>query len=89
MVTQGKSLLPVGVAAVAGEFTKGDLLVLHDADGREVARGLTNYGAVDAARIAGVKTDRIAAVLGKLTYVELIHRDHLVVTADDGLDVVS
>jgi len=85
---QGKSLLPVGVTKVIGDFSKGDVLVMNDADGREVARGITNYGAVDAEKIAGVKTDRIAAVLGKLPYVELIHRDHLVVTTPGALDLV-
>lgn len=77
---QGKSLLPVGVRSVDGEFGKGDVVSVCDADGAEFARGLTNYPAADARRIAGLNTEQIAAALGKVPYAELIHRDNLVVT---------
>lgn len=76
---QGKSLLPVGVRGVAGNFGKGDLVSVCDGSGAEVARGLSNYSAADAARIAGLNTEQIAGVLGKVPYAELIHRDNLVV----------
>lgn len=76
---QGKSLLPVGVRGVAGNFGKGDLVSVCDGGGAEVARGLSNYSAADAARIAGLNTEQIAGVLGKVPYPELIHRDNLVV----------
>jgi glutamate 5-kinase len=79
-VLSGKSLLPIGVTAVAGEFGKGDVVSLHDPDGKEVARGLSNYSAADAERIRGLHTERIAAVLGSVPYPELVHRDNLVVT---------
>ncbi|MEO2091069.1 MAG: PUA domain-containing protein, partial [Gemmataceae bacterium] len=58
---------------------KGDLVSVCDGGGAEVARGLSNYSAVDAARIAGLNTEQIGSVLGKVPYPELIHRDNLVV----------
>ena len=73
----GKSLLPVGVAAVAGSFGKGEVVAICDATGVEFARGLTNYSSTDAEQIRGLSTDRIAEVLGTVPYVELIHRDNL------------
>jgi glutamate 5-kinase len=76
---QGRSLLPVGVRAVAGAFGKGDVVSLCDAAGVEFARGLTNYAAADAERIAGLQTEQLAGVLGAVPYAELVHRDNLVV----------
>lgn len=78
-VLDGKSLLPVGVTAVEGEFGKGDVVSLLDADGVEVARGLSNYASTTAVRVQGLQTERIAAVLGRVPYSELVHRDNLVV----------
>ncbi len=51
-----------------------------DAAGAEFARGLTNYAAVDAGKIAGLRTEKIGEVLGALPYEEMVHRDNLVVT---------
>jgi glutamate 5-kinase len=79
-VLDGKSLLPVGVTAVEGEFGKGAVLSIRAADGTEIARGLSNYTSADAERIRGLQTERIAAVLGSVPYPELVHRDNLVVT---------
>ncbi|MGL6073764.1 MAG: glutamate 5-kinase [Fimbriiglobus sp.] len=76
---QGKSLLPVGVVSVSGEFGKGDVVSIVAADGSEVARGLTNYSSQDAQQLRGLKTEHILVKLGQLPYVELIHRDNLVV----------
>jgi glutamate 5-kinase len=78
----GKSLLPVGVVAVAGSFGKGDVVALCDLTGAEFARGLTNYASADALKICGLKTDQMAEVLGTVPYVEMVHRDNLVVVAD-------
>lgn len=80
LVTDGKSLLPVGVRAVEGVFEPGDLVACFDSDGRECARGLINYSASDARRIMGKPTHQIASILGEMTESELIHRDNLVVT---------
>jgi glutamate 5-kinase len=76
---QGKSLLPVGVRGVLGDFGKGDVLTICDGQGREVARGLSNYSAADAVRIAGMKAEEIAGMLGKVPYAEIVHRDNLVI----------
>jgi len=76
----GRSLLPVGVRGVSGEFGKGDVVSICDTAGNEFARGLSNYAATDAARIAGRNTEQLAALLGTLLYPELVHRDNLVRT---------
>jgi glutamate 5-kinase len=75
----GKSLLPVGVKRVEGDFNRGDIVVCLDAQGREVARGLANYSSAEAARIIGQPSDRIEAILGYVDAPELIHRDNMVV----------
>lgn len=75
---KGKSLLPVGVRSVQGVFTRGDLVICRDLKGLEVARGLVNYDSVEAAKIAGQASHKIAALLGYQDYDELIHRDNLV-----------
>jgi glutamate 5-kinase len=76
---KGRSLLPIGVAKIAGSFGKGDVVALFDAEGVEFGRGLTNYSAADANRIRGLRTEQIAEVLGFLPYEEVVHRDNLVV----------
>jgi glutamate 5-kinase len=75
----GKSLLPIGVTAVEGEFVRGDVIACVDEAGREVARGLTNYGAEDARKIARRATAEIEGILGYIDEPELIHRNNLVV----------
>lgn len=77
---QGKSLLPVGVKRAEGEFERGDLVACMDAEGREIARGLVNYGIADTRKILGAKSDELAVRLGYPGDAELIHRDNLVVT---------
>ncbi|MCS6864266.1 MAG: glutamate 5-kinase [Gemmata sp.] len=79
-VLQGKSLLPIGVTAIEGEFRKGDVVSLRDASDVEVARGLINYAVADAHKIRGLRTEAIAAVLGSVPYEELVHRDNLMIT---------
>jgi glutamate 5-kinase len=76
---KGRSLLPIGVVKVVGVFKKGDVVAVSTADGREFARGLTNYASEDAARICGLRTDQISEALGGMPYEEIIHRDNLVV----------
>lgn len=75
---QGRSLLPVGVKAVSGRFTRGELVSCCDIDGREVARGLVNYNSDETAKILGQSSSRIAEILGYRDDDELIHRDNLV-----------
>jgi len=74
----GKSLLPVGVQAVTGEFARGDVVALINGDGVEIARGLTNYSASEARRIQGKPSSAIEATLGYMDEPELVHRDNLV-----------
>jgi glutamate 5-kinase len=74
----GKSLLPVGVKQVEGDFERGDIVACVDPQGREIARGLVNYNSADTARIIGQPSDKIEAVLGYVDEPELIHRDNLV-----------
>ena len=77
--SDGRSLLPVGVLVVAGSFGKGDVVSLCGRDGIEFARGLTNYSSADAERIRGLATDQIVRAVGKVPYVEIVHRDNLAV----------
>lgn len=76
----GKSLLPAGVKLVSGNFSRGDTVAIIDPAGREIARGLVAYDAADAVRIAGLKTNEIAAVLGYEGRSAMVHRDDLVVS---------
>ena len=75
----GKSLLPIGVVAVAGDFERGELVVCVDAHGQEIARGLVNYTAVETNRILKKSSAEIEQILGYVDEPELIHRDNLVV----------
>ena len=74
----GKSLLPVGVVAIEGRFSRGDLVTCLDPNGVEVARGLVNYDTEQALSLVGKTTHRIEALLGHVDDPELIHRDNLV-----------
>jgi glutamate 5-kinase len=75
----GKSLLPIGVHNVDGDFERGEVVACVAPDGREIARGLVNYSATEARRIVGHASRDIEAVLGYVNEPELIHRDNLVV----------
>lgn len=77
--SKGKSLLPVGVKNVQGDFERGDMVICVDESGNEIARGLINYRAEDARKIIGKPTAAIAAELGYFSGEELVHRDNLVV----------
>lgn len=74
----GRSLLPVGVRGVHGEFERGDMVSCRDGEGREVARGLVNYSAAESRRIMGSGSAAIEDILGYGGDVELIHRDNLI-----------
>ena len=76
----GRSLLPIGVIAVAGEFERGEVIGCVDETGRELARGLTNYSSSEALRIMRKPSSEIESVLGYADEDELIHRDNLVIT---------
>lgn len=78
-ITQrGKSLLPVGVKSISGQFRRGEMVSCLDEQGVEVARGLSNYEAGEARKILGQSSQRIHELLGYIAEEELIHRDNLV-----------
>ncbi|MEL7089929.1 MAG: glutamate 5-kinase, partial [Planctomycetota bacterium] len=76
---KGKSLLAVGVRDMTGRFERGDVLMVRDPNGREIARGLTNYNADELRLIRGKRSNQLAAALGRPAYKSVIHRDNLVV----------
>jgi glutamate 5-kinase len=83
MFRQGRSLLPIGIVDVQGDFGIGAAVSCIDPDGVAFARGLVNYTAADIRKLMGVKTDQIEKRLGYKHYYEVIHRDNLVITVDD------
>lgn len=74
---RGNSLLPAGVARVEGIFARGDVVDILAEDGRVIARGLIEYDSEEASRIAGKRSEDIAALLGHLPRSVLVHRDHM------------
>lgn len=76
--SDGKSLLPIGVQAVSGEFERGEVVTCVDAEGREIARGLVNYSAQETRKILRKPSTEIEGLLGYVDEPELVHRDSLV-----------
>ena len=74
---RGNSLLPAGVARVDGLFERGDVVDIVALDGRVIARGLIEYDSAAAAKIAGRRSEEIAALLGEMPRSVLVHRDHM------------
>jgi glutamate 5-kinase len=74
----GKSLLPIGVVEVLGDFERGAAVACLSAGGIEIARGLANYGSGEARRIARHPSQEIEALLGYIEESEIIHRDNLI-----------
>jgi glutamate 5-kinase len=79
LLVDGKSLLPVGVRSIEGDFEPGDVVACLDLSGKECARGLINYSSSDARRIMGQPSSKIADILGAMTEEELVHRDNLII----------
>ncbi len=79
LLVEGKSLLPVGVRNIEGDFEPGDVVACLDLEGRECARGLINYSSSEARRIMGQPSSKIAEILGAMTEAELVHRDNLII----------
>jgi glutamate 5-kinase len=78
LLTSGKSLLPIGVMDARGDFHRGDLVACLDVNGREIARGLINYGGDETRLIKKRPSSKIAELLGYVDEPELIHRDNLI-----------
>jgi glutamate 5-kinase len=75
----GRSLLPIGINQVEGNFDKGAVVTIADSAGTEFARGLTNYDSRSTAAIAGRRSPEIESILGEMLYEEVIHRDNLAI----------
>ena len=79
LLKKGKSLLPSGVVGVEGRFERGACVRICDMEGREIARGLSDYSSGEISRLAGHKSSDIEALLGYRYADVVIHRDNLVV----------
>ena len=75
----GSSLLAVGVRDVRGNFSRGELVVCMDPDGKRIAQGLVNYGSEELHRIARKPSSEIEGILGYINEPEVINRDNLIV----------
>ena len=78
--SDGKSLLPIGMTAVEGEFSRGEVIAVRDSTGRGIARGLANYASSEARLLCRKPSNQIEHLLGYVAEHEMIHRDNLVVT---------
>ncbi len=76
----GKSLLPIGMVAVEGDFSRGDVIAIRDADGIHIARGLANYSSSEARLICRKPSSEFEVLLGYVAEPEMVHRDNLVLT---------
>jgi glutamate 5-kinase len=79
IVEQGRSLLPVGIKAVEGNFERGEVVECVDETGKQIALGLANYNAVETKLIIGQSSDKISPLLGYINDEEFMHRDNMAV----------
>ncbi len=77
---EGKSLLPIGMVQVEGDFSRGDVIAVRDAQGVEIARGLANYASAEARLLCRKPSSDIEALLGYVAEPEMLHRDNMVLT---------
>jgi glutamate 5-kinase len=77
---EGKSLLPIGMVSVEGDFSRGDVIAVRDEQGQEIARGLANYASAEARLLCRKASTDIERLLGYVAEPEIVHRDNLVVT---------
>ncbi len=77
---EGKSLLPIGMTGVIGNFSRGDVIAVQDPSGQEIARGLANYSSSEARVICRKPSSEYEKLLGYTAGPEMLHRDNLVVT---------
>ena len=78
---EGKSLLPIGMTAVEGDFSRGDVIAVRDPAGAELARGLANYASAEARLLCRKPSSEFQRLLGYMAEPEMVHRDNLVLTA--------
>ena len=75
---EGKSLLPIGMTAVEGDFSRGDVIAVRDTVGSEIARGLANYASAEARLLCRKSSAEFQSLLGYMAEPEMVHRDNLV-----------
>ena len=78
VLREGKSLLPIGMTAVEGDFSRGDVIAIRDDQGREIARGLANYASAEARLLCRKPSQDFTALLGYTAEPEMVHRDNLI-----------
>ncbi|CAM8643496.1 ProB Glutamate 5-kinase [Comamonadaceae bacterium] len=77
---EGKSLLPIGMVQVEGDFSRGDVIAVRDESGQEIARGLANYASAEARLLCRKPSTEFERLLGYAAEPEMLHRDNLVLT---------
>ncbi|MEY4732643.1 MAG: Glutamate 5-kinase [Pseudomonadota bacterium] len=80
VLTEGKSLLPIGMTGVTGEFSRGDVIAIRDEQGAEIARGLANYASAEARLLCRKPSHEYEALLGYTAEPEMVHRDNLILS---------
>ena len=78
VLQEGKSLLPIGMQSVRGEFSRGDVIAICDEQGQEIARGLANYASAEIRLLCKKPSSEIEKLLGYVAEAEMVHRDNLV-----------
>jgi glutamate 5-kinase len=78
LLEEGKSLLPIGMTSVEGDFSRGDVIAVKDSNGTEIARGLANYASAEARLICRKPSHEFEKLLGYAAEPEMLHRDNLV-----------
>jgi glutamate 5-kinase len=80
LAQEGKSLLPIGMVGVEGEFSRGEVIAIRDEQGLEIGRGLANYAAAEARLLCKRPSSDFQALLGYTGEPEMVHRDNLVLS---------
>jgi glutamate 5-kinase len=80
VLTEGKSLLPIGMSGVTGDFSRGDVIAIRDEQGVEIARGLANYASAEARLLCRKPSSDYEALLGYTAEPEMVHRDNLILS---------
>jgi glutamate 5-kinase len=80
VLTEGKSLLPIGMTGVSGDFSRGDVIAIKDEQGLEIARGLANYASAEARLLCRKPSHDYEALLGYSAEPEMVHRDNLILS---------
>jgi glutamate 5-kinase len=80
VLTEGKSLLPIGMTGVLGDFSRGDVIAIRDAQGTEIARGLANYASAEARLLCRKPSHEYHALLGYTAEPEMVHRDNMILS---------